>query len=130
MLSNKPLHENRLLRNFLFQRRITPYRTAELYSIKTSFWLCLRHREFASSLPLPSAQAKACWGAAPKPPSVSTHNPFILIISLPTVIPFTYSYSIHYSYPFTYNHLFTYSYPFTWLTYSSIIILFTHSYLY
>src|SRR5229473_834085 len=82
------LRGNRLLRNFLSQRRITPYRTTELYSIKTSFWPCLWHGEFASSLPLPSAQAKACWGRCPQTP-------------------------IHlYPQSFHINTIFTYSYPF------------------
>src|SRR5713226_7937942 len=94
MLSNKPLHENGLLRNFLSQRRITPYRTTELYSIKTSFWPCLQHGEFASLLPLPSAQAKACWGRCPQTP-VCLHpqsfyiNPiFTIVIHFPII---TYS---------------------------------------
>ena len=106
-----------------------PYRTQELYSIKTSFWPCLWHGEFASSLPLPSAQAKACWGRCPQTPICFYPQSFYINSIFTIVIPFIYSYSIHYSYPFTYNYLFTYSYPFTCFTYSSIIILFTHSYL-
>ena len=115
MLSNKPLCEKCLLRNFLSQRRITPYRTQELYSI-TSFWLCLRHREFASSLPLPSAQAKACWGCCPQTPVYLHPQSFYINPIFTIVIPFIYSYSIYYNYPFT------------CFTYSSIIILFTYSY--
>ena len=34
----------------------------------TSFWPCLRHGSLACSLPLPSAQASACWGRCPQTP--------------------------------------------------------------
>ena len=34
----------------------------------TSLWPCLRHGSLACSLPLPSAQASACWGRCPQTP--------------------------------------------------------------
>src|SRR5260370_36850921 len=106
-----------------------PFPGGKTYIIRQAFGRAYGTESSQAHSPCLWHRPKLVGGAAPKPLSIFTHNLFILILSLPTVILFTYSYSIHYSYPFTYNHLFTYSYPFTWLTYSSIIILFTHSHL-
>jgi len=47
-----------------------------IYICHTSFWLCLRHRLLASSLPLPSALASACWGHCPQTPFFPTQLSF------------------------------------------------------
>jgi hypothetical protein len=50
----------------------------------TSFWPCLRHRLLASSLPLPPAQAIACWGCCPQTPFL--HNNLILYFNIVSMV--------------------------------------------
>src|SRR6267154_1527843 len=44
------------------------------FTFRTSFWPCLRHGSLASSLPLPSAHALACWGRCPPTPFFFTYT--------------------------------------------------------
>src|SRR6267154_276700 len=44
------------------------------FTFRTSFWPCLRHGSLASSLPLPSAHALACWGRCPQTPFFFTYT--------------------------------------------------------
>ena len=64
----------------------------------TSFWPCLRHGSLASSLPLPSAQASACWGRCPQTPvhfQMQSH-------------PLTHFYAVH---PLTQFYIVPFSHP-------------------
>src|ERR1700755_1831004 len=49
--------------------------------LMTSFWPCLRHGSLASSLPLPTAQAIACWGRCPQTPIYYSSFIYYLILS-------------------------------------------------
>jgi hypothetical protein len=51
---------------------------------KTSFWPCLRHGELTSSLPLPPAQAIACWRHCPQTPFL--YNNLILLFIIVSIV--------------------------------------------
>src|SRR5882757_6069253 len=65
------------------------------FTFRTSFWPCLRHGSLASSLPLPSAHALACWGRCPQTPFFFTYTVSSVHISLYTVsLVHTSSYTV------------------------------------